>query len=439
MQQGVRRILLQAPTGSGKTILTAFMLATAAKKGMGSCFIVHRRELIHQTMTAFESVGLPYGVISSGFEPNNSPTQIASVQTLVRRYHKYSKPSLIIWDEAHHCRATSYEKIMNSQVNAYHVGITATPERLDGKGLRKSFDQLIVGPSVAELIELGYLSSYRMFAPSQPDLSSVKTKMGDYERAAISNIMNKPTVTGDAINEYRKNCPGKRAVVFCTGIAHSKQVAADFQAAGFSSQHVDGETPTKLRDTAVNLFHEGRIQVLCNVDLFGEGFDLPSLECSILLRPTQSLGLYLQQVGRALRPSPGKKEAILLDHAGNCLRHGLPDEIREWSLDGKKGRKKQGDTGPAIKRCPRCYSVQRPGPVCIYCGFVFEVQARDIAYVEGDLQEVDPAMIKRQRKSEQGQAKTLYDLIQLGISRGYKQPQLWASHIIKARQRKEQL
>jgi superfamily II DNA or RNA helicase len=262
------------------------------------------------------------------------------------------------------------------------------------------------------------------------------TRMGDYVRSEIVEAMNKPKITGSAIHEYKKLCHGKRAVVFCASIAHSQAVVADFNDAGIRAEHVDGETDQAERDRAIERFRRGETLVLSNVELFGEGFDLPAIECAILLRPTQSLGLYLQQVGRALRPFPGKTEAIILDHAGNCERHGLPDQEREWSLEGREITRR-GEKSESIRVCPKCFGAQVSGQSskCIHCGHQFDVKERVLEQVEGDLKEIDKSKLKSVRRQEQGRAQDLADLIELGRSRGYKRPELWARHVYMGRKR----
>jgi len=440
MLGGSRSILIQAPTGSGKTALTAHMLGTAASKGMPSFFIVHRRELVKQSISTFGQVGIPVGVVSAGFEPDvRKLVQICSIQTLANRFASLQKPKLIVWDECHHVAAGSWMKVRAAFPNAYHVGLTATPQRLDGKGLGDHFQKMVEGPSVASLIEQGFLSPYRLFAPGGISTVGVHTKMGDFAKNEIAAAADKPTITGDAIKHYMKHAAGKRAVVFCVSIDHSKHVVAQFQAAGIPAEHVDGETDHDQRDAAIERFKAGKTLVLSNVELFGEGFDLPAIEAAILLRPTQSLGLYLQQVGRALRPAPGKAQAIILDHAGNCERHGLPDEERVWSLDGRaiKGRDKDS-AGPPVKVCPKCFAAQFSGrPSCQVCGFVFDVVGRQIEHADGDLVEVDAAELSRRRFKENGRAQTKEDLIAIGRARKYKNPYAWAHHIMQARQRKK--
>src|SRR3990172_7399037 len=215
MRQGVKSVLIQSPTGSGKTLLTAHMLGTAAEKGMPSWFIVHRRELIKQSTIAFNGENVPHGIISANFESARTRLiQIASIQTLVRRFHKYRVPNLIVWDECHHIAANSWSRIFQTFPNAFHIGLTATPERLDGTGLNKWFRQMVKGPSVQWLIENKFLSPYKLYAPSSPDLTNVRTRMGDYVGSELTSIVDKPSITGDAIKHYINHAYGKRAVVF---------------------------------------------------------------------------------------------------------------------------------------------------------------------------------------------------------------------------------
>jgi superfamily II DNA or RNA helicase len=433
---GIRSVLIQSPTGSGKTLLTAHMLGSAAAKGMPAWFVVHRRELIKQSMRAFDQVGVTHGIVANGWCEDRKPlVQIASVQTLVNRHTKMPAPRLIVWDECHHVAANSWARIFAAFPNAFHIGLTATPERLDGTGLGKWFAQMIKGPDVLWLIENKFLSPYKLFAPPGVSVAGLHSRMGDYIKSELAEAVDKPKITGNAIAHYQRHAAGKRAVVFCVSIEHSKHVVSEFLAAGIPAAHVDGETPTEERDHAIKQFASGAVRVLSNVELFGEGFDLPEIEAAILLRPTQSLGLYLQQVGRSLRPAPGKDCAIILDHAGNVERHGLPDEQRDWSLDGRAKKGKSGDAGAAVRVCPKCFAAQYVGrPVCQECGFVFAPQPRQVEQVEGDLQEVDPEVIRQRRRQEQRGAQSFDDLVELGRQRGYKRPLLWAKHVWSARQ-----
>ncbi len=438
MLKGCKSILITSPTGSGKTCLTANMLATSASRDMASAFVVHRRELIKQSTKTFSDAGVRHGIIAANFpEDPRHLIQVAGVQTLANRLARIKKPRLFVWDECHHVAAAGWSKIFDAYPDAFHIGLTATPERLDGTGLGKWFKEMVRGPEVRWLIDNNYLSDYKIYAPHTVSLHGVHTRMGDYNKTEAAEAVDKPTITGDAISHYQRLAPGKRAVVFAVSIQHSMHVVEQFKASGIKAVHVDGETPEHLRDMAIESFAEGRTQVLSNVDLFGEGFDLPAIEAAILLRPTQSLGLYLQQVGRTLRPSPGKSHAIILDHVGNCARHGLPDEQRAWSLEGRPKTRAKDLDHVAVKVCPKCFAAQLPGKLaCQYCGYTYAIQPREVKQVAGELKEVTAEIIaqRRNRKMEEKEAESVEALIALGARRGYKNPRGWAHKINQVRQ-----
>lgn len=438
IRSGQQSVLMVAPTGAGKTALAAFMLGTASARGKRCWFMVHRRELVTQSSRTFDKVGIPHGIISAGFTPDpHAPVQIASVQTLSKRLDTVQTPDMIVWDECHHIASESWASIFSRFPDAIHVGLTATPCRLDGRGLGDWFTTIVEGPTTRWLIENEFLSKYRLFAPSAPDLTGIKSRAGDYVNSELADKMDKPSITGDAISHYQKLCDGKRAIVFASNIAHSQHVVAQFEAAGYPAAHIDGKTDRAIRDRLLNEFSLGKIRVISNVDLFGEGFDVPAIEAVILLRPTQSTGLYLQQVGRSLRTSEGKSEAIILDHAGNALRHGLPDQIREWNLDAKPKTKRQRDNDvPPIKQCPSCFAVHEPSNVCPACGHQYEIKGREIEQRDGELIELREEMIRRDKRREVGRAKSLDELIAIGNSRGYKNPRYWAQHVLAARGKK---
>ena len=288
IKNGVRSILIQSPTGSGKTCLTAHMMGTSSQKGIPSWFVVHRRELLYQSSRTFDDVGIPYGIIAAGFPANSKPlVQIASVQSLARRINKVKSPKLIVWDECHHLAAKSYSKIHANYPDAIHIGLTATPQRLDGKGLGGWFTHMVHGPSPAILIEQGYLSPYRAYAPMTIDATGLHERMGDFISKEVEAIVDKPTITGDAIKHYLRYAQGKRAIVFCASIKHSNHVAEQFNLSGIPAEHVDGETDRRIRDAAMGRFNAGKALIICNVDLFGEGLDVVALEAVILLRHTQ--------------------------------------------------------------------------------------------------------------------------------------------------------
>ena len=436
-KRGIRSLVVNSPTGSGKTLLTAYMLKTCAEKNMAALFVVHRRELVKQVVLALTQVGVKHDIIANGFlETRQHKIKVCSIGALRNRAKRMPGPNMVIWDEAHHVAAKSWASLFALWPNTYHVGLTATPERLDGQGLGQFFKAIVKGPSVRELIEQGYLSDYRIFAPPGISTEGMHVRAGDFAKEELSAAADKPTITGNALNEYLRHAMGKRAVAFCTSVEHSKHVVAMFMANGVPAVHVDGETDMQTRDEAIRLFSEGKIYVLGNVDLFGEGFDLPRLEFVILLRPTQSIGLYRQQVGRALRPSTGKSHAIILDHAGNVARHGLPEEVIDWKLEGRSKDAKNEAKESSVKICPYCFAAQSPSSVCRFCGKAFEVKAREVKKVVGELKEMDVEAMRREKKMEQGKAMSYEDLVAVGLKRGMKNPMGWAKHVIRAREEK---
>lgn len=462
-------VLLQCPTGGGKTALAAFMAGSAAKRGNRITFGVHRRELVKQTAKTFDKVGIPYGIIGSGFTGDrNQLVQIASIQTLEKRLDWYPRPHLYIPDEAHHAGAETWAHVIDHYAagGSKIVGLSATPQRMDGAGLGKWFKKMVLGPPPAWLIDQGFLSPYRLFAPSMPDLSGIRKTGADFARGALGERMSGTNIIGDVVSTYRKLAHGRKAMVFCVSIKHSLAVVEQFQKAGYRAAHIDGDSPN--RDELIQAFEDGRIQVLSSVDLVSEGFDLPAIEVAILLRPTHSLSLFLQQVGRVLRPvyakgfdletqmgrlaaiAAGPKPfAIILDHSANTIDrdkggrgHGLPDDERDWSLQGrekkKRGSNDEDEAAVTTRQCPQCFRVHRPAPVCEGCGFEFPTMGRTVKELEGELHEVDRKAAQVQRKQEQAKAQTLEDLIAIGKSRKMPNPHGWARHVLKARNQKSQ-
>lgn len=440
-------VLLQLPTGGGKTLTTATMIKRALSKGNKAWFLCHRRELVTQASRAFRELEIPHGFIAAGSYPNHlKPVQICSIQTLARRVSKMKHPPLFVVDEAHHASAKQWAHVIKTlkDAGARCIGLTATPERLDGKGLGEHFSTMIEGPTVSWLIENGYLSPFKVFAPGSIDTSGLHTRMGDYVKDELAEMMDKPSITGDVVKHYLKYARGKKALAFCVKIDHSKHVVEQFNANGVPAAHIDGTMESGERDRIVEDFSAGRILILSNVEILGEGFDVPSAEVAILVRPTQSVSLHLQQCGRVLRPSPGKEYAVILDHAGNCLKHGLPDDERAWSLEGREGRRRSGnDKSPALKQCKICYHVQPATfDVCQHCGESLKGEGRKVEEKDGELVEITretQAQMaldrKKNERAEQGRANSLEALIELGKRRGYKQPHAWAQHVFNARRK----
>lgn len=432
-----RAPLLVAPTGAGKTALTVAMMATAASRGKSSIFMVHRDTLLTQTSRALWEQKLEHGLIASGKQMSSLPVQVASVQTLVRRLHRVPAPDLIVIDEAHRAAADTYRKIIAAYPGAKIVGLTATPQRTDGKGLSDVFDDMVLGPSIAWMIENKWLCPYRIIAPAnQVDMSGIKVRAGDYAAEDIEKAIDKPTITGDAVATYLKHARGKRCVVFCATLKHAQHVCDAYNASGVRAEYMDGNTSSIERQAILDRLSRGDTLVLVNVELVIEGVDVPAVEAVQWLRPTASLIIWKQGNGRGLRPAAGKRHLIILDQVGNWQRHGLPDDEPEWSLDGEtKQQRKAREDEIKAKQCGKCYAVFKPGPShCPSCGESLAGEGRKIEIVEGELTEIDVAAVRREQKREQGAARSLTDLVALGVRRGQRKPAEWAAIVFAARQ-----
>lgn len=419
--RGARSILLTMPTGAGKTVVFSSIASGAHAMKTRTVILVHRDTLLRQACEKLSAYGVPHGVIAPGHTPTDHNVQVASVQTLARRLPGYAFDFIVI-DEAHHATAGSWRKIIDAMPGAAILGVTATPCRMDGKGLDDIFEYLIEGPGTADLIRDGFLVPPEVFAPArQLDLSRVHTRGGDYAIDELHDLMDRPTITGSAVAHYQKLCPGSSAVVFCVSVQHAEDVAKEFSAAGWRSETINGRMSADAVSAAVGRLSSRETQVLTSCDLISEGFDCPNVEAALLLRPTQSEGLYIQQVGRALRPAPGKSRAVILDHAGNCFRHGMPDDPREWSLDGRKRRHSGVGGAPiVVRQCPKCYACHRPGPVCPACMHVYAIDPREVQQISGELTEVQKLEARRVRKFRIRQCRSLDDFHALAREFGYK-------------------
>lgn len=428
-------VLLVSPTGSGKTCIFAEITRSAMAKGKRVLILAHRAELVQQISSALSDFAVPHGFIAAGYPTRHAPVQVASVATLVRRLDSLPLADLLIQDEAHHVVAgNTWGKILAAYPRARLLGVTATPLRLDGHGLGAVFKYMVLGPTTRQLIEGGYLAPLRVFAPSVPDTTGVTRRTGDFATGELVAVMDKPAITGDAITHYERLAPGKRAIVFCVSVQHAQDVCAQFTAAGHRAQSVDGQLSPDVRRMRIDLFKSGEYPVMTSCDLVSEGFDLPAIECGISLRPTQSVGLWLQQIGRCLRTYPGKSTAIILDHAGNSLRHGLPTDDREWSLaDGYIDKRPKSTDG--VKICMQCfYANSTRARICESCGHAFPVKPREIDRRDGELTEITSGASTA--RMNQGQLQTLNDLIAEGKRRGYRSPLFWAKHVMAGREKK---
>lgn len=448
LRDGYRAPLLVSPTGSGKTVVFTSIATQAAALGNRTIIVVHRSYLWKQVSKKLDEAGAPHGIIAPGHTMTNDKIQIASVDTLIRRLKGVAPPGMIIFDEAHHVLARNkWGKVCNYFPDALILGVTATACRTSGQGLGISaggyFDTLIQGPQILDITP-EYLAPYKLFAPDiGVDLSGVRRLAGDYDKGELIKRIDRKKIYGAVPEHYKKLCHGVPAIAFCVSVKHTEHVADEFNAAGIPAAAVSGKTSEQRRDYLFNGLATGRFLVLCSCDLVSEGFDVPVCGCAIGLRPTQSLGLCLQQWGRAGRIAPGKEFAYIIDHVGNYLRHGMPDAYREWSLDGVPWSKKASEEAAVnIRTCPKCFNVHAPAPRCPECGHIYEPGQGIPKTVEMELKEIKTAreevvrVEKVERRREQGQAGSLEELIEVGEKRGYKNAEKWANYIFKSRKKK---
>lgn len=383
------RPVLVAPTGSGKTVMGCDIVKAAVAKGRRVLWLAHRMELIDQAVERLVREEVYPGIIMA--ERKTTPAafvQVASIQTLARRSLGTWEPDLIVVDEAHHARARTYRKALDRWPKAFLVGLTATPFRTDGRGLGDVFGAIVVAATCDELCDQGHLMEPRVFAPPGPDLRGVGKKGGDFNPDQIARLMDRPSITGDIVATWRKHADGLKTVAFATSVEHSRNIVQAFRDAGVTAEHLDGETPKTERARILADLRSGALTLVSNCGVLTEGWDLPALACIIVARPTASLGLHLQIFGRVMRPLDGKVGAIVLDHAGNTKRHGLPTDPLTYSLSDDV--KKKDDDPRTTKTCPVCFAVVKIHlSVCPRCGSAFVPVPRDGPEVKpGELSEV---------------------------------------------------
>ena len=419
--KGCKAPLVVAPTGSGKTIIAGALIRREAEAGKRVLFLAPRRELIQQASRKLDDVGVAHGIILAGDKRANlySSVQVASVDTLRVRQHKLQmlEPHLVVVDEAHlYC--TEIRQKLLGQWNVPRIGLTATPARKDGRGLRLLFDSLIQVATVAELTEQGHLVPARYFSIAEPDLSRVSTVAGDYHNGELAGEMLK--LVADVPRTWLERAGGRRTVVFAVNVAHSVALADAFVALGVRAEHVDGGTPTPEREAIFRRFSCGETQILCNCMIASIGFDLPQLDCIQLARPTKSLALYLQMLGRGLRPSPGKTDCLVLDHSGAVHRLGFAEDERFWTLDGhadvaRTKEQRERSEGKEIA-CPECSFIYTGGRTCPECGHYIAPKGRMIETIDGDLVEIGAHL----KPEEQDRLAFFLELRGFVAERGFK-------------------
>ena len=413
--RGHKRIVLQLATGGGKTTIASEMIRKANEKGKKCLFLADRIELVEQTSRRLDYEGIDHGIIMAD-NPRYKPralNQICSPQTLARR--PIPGADLVIIDECH-VAYNVHRKMMAGMPNTVFIGLSATPFT---KGLGKMYSDLVIGATTSKLTDEGYLVPVKVFAPSKPDLTKLRTIGGDYDEKELFARVNKPKLVADIVDTWVKRSENRPTIGFAVNVLHSQSLCEQFKDRGIRAAHIDSYMPTKLREQLVNDFKDGYIKVLFNVGILDKGFDYPEASCLIMARPTKSLMLYIQQAGRVLRPHPTKEDAIILDHAGNTQAHGfVTDDLPQELDDGTKrkvepSQKKQEEKGTLCTSC--AYVKKKYEYKCPCCGFTPKKKDAGIDVEKGDLLEVTRTKITMVDKQ-----KLYSELLYVEVEKGYK-------------------
>lgn len=426
LAKGHKSVLCVCATGGGKSYIFMDMADRCKGKVL---VLVHRGELKDQHIKEFKKNGIPMNGIV-----------VETVQTVYRHLEDYTDIKMVIADEAHLFLSRTFKATVDyfAEKGCFTIGFSASPCRLDGSSMSDVFTAMVEGPQTAELIKKKRLCPYEYYAPLTVDVSNLKKQRGEYVTSEVEELM-EPAIYGRVIDEYKRLCPGKQAIAFCVSIKHSQQVADQFAAAGIMAAHLDGNTPKKERERLMERFRAGEIKVLTNVNLFAEGLSVDGIGAVLMLRPTASLALCLQQWGRGLRYKEGKV-CTIVDCVGNYTRHGLPDEHREWTLEGKvKEHRTHDDEGNfTVRQCPYCYKCFPAKPVCPYCGEEYPLHSRELQVIEEiRLKKITEEEAKRETdrksrvKEEIRNARSYEDFLRIERENNYKSG--WA--YFRARQR----
>ena len=402
--QGHRRIILVAPTGSGKTCIASRIISSAVANGNRVLFLAPTRELVAQTSDKLTEICVPHGIMMSGepYDPLH-PVVVSSLPSqyawcVRRRKENHPKADLVIFDEAHSLfSATTWQKVADAYPQAFILGMTATPINRAGRGMQHAFDAMVQAPTIQSLTDLGHLVKVRYFVPSIPDLANIKVQAGDYSEKQLETRMDQPKLIGDIIENWSRIAPTKKTLVFASGVKHSIHLVESFKAIGIKAAHVDGNTPKEERDETTKAFREGDLQVLSNCAVYRLGADFPRAECLVFARPTKSVLLYLQVSGRVLRPSPGKSSCILIDHAGVYAEHGPVAQDWDWKLDYGTAKTVKGAMAARKKKkpvditCAKCKVVFTGVIVCPLCGERITLKGKHVETWPAYLQELAAA------------------------------------------------
>lgn len=409
--KGSNRIILQAATGSGKTVMAAALVTYFTKSKKKVLFLAHRRELITQASDKLEQSGIAHGIIMANHRANDIyDVQIASVDTLraraiTKKKMELPEADIVFIDECHRSLSNTYLKLIDLYKDSLLIGLTATPIRGDGSGLGAIYDSMVTAPGIKQLTKEGSLVDVEYYSPSVPDLKGIGVIGGDFNSKSLNERMDQPKLVGDIVRTWQHFAKGKQTIVFASGVKHSMNLMESFKQIGVVAAHLDGTTDSDERNQILDDFNSGKIMVICNCMVLTEGFDSPCAEVCVLARPTKSLGLYIQMVGRVLRPFKGKDRAMVIDHSGAVYINGFVDDEHQWDLSSgivrARKERKDREAEEAVIVCEGCFRTYTGANICPTCGKTHVSKSEYVAYLDSQLGLVD-------KKSRLAEAKAKY-------------------------------
>lgn len=442
-KKGYNAVLMQAATGSGKSVIASYIIKRSMGLGNVVWFVVPRRELIRQMSETFSEIGIPHSFIADKlpYDPM-AKVYIVSMQSIMNKLDRIINiPDRVIIDEVHFggaglAKIIAWAKLYGAKI----LGLSATPNRADGRALGEWFDSMVCGESIKWLQENKRLALYRPFAPDHLDLSMIGTNDNDYNQKQLRSKMESDTyLIGNAVSHYKKHAMDMLGITFAVGVRHSQILAQAYRDAGVVAMHMDGETPEIERKRIARAFALGEIKMLCNAELLTFGYDLASasgikgvtIKCMMDCQPTKSLPKQMQKWGRNLRYDG--THHLFFDHGNNFYEHGMPNDDREWKLEGREKLKRKKVDKNIVKAmsCTQCHYCHPPAPKCPNCGYEYPITERKISELDAELQEIEEIKRKKDARKEVGMAKSLNDLMVIAKARGYNKG--WAFRMAKAK------
>jgi len=438
---GKRRLIIHAPTGSGKTIMAADIVDKALQKGKRVIFLVHLRELAFQAVERFTEYGVgdDVGIIMSGeLTQLGRPVQVISIQTYINRLklrklgqeNWFCGADLVIYDEAHESIAKTRKDVLDLyKDDAVILGLTATPCRSDGRGLGEFYEDIVPCSGVSELTEQGYLVPMVYYGSEHyPDLKSLPLVAGDYNQKLLGERVDQAKLVGDIYDNWARICPERSTFIFSTNVKHSKHIRDKFTSMGVTIEHCDAHTPPEERADIKRRSESGETQVITNVGVYSQGTDLPWISCVVLARPTKSYGRFVQMVGRGSRPYKDKIDCIIIDHACAVTEHGFLEDPVDWTLDRKEKAYKKAEVRKKeakIMECEMCRFLFT-GPRCPQCGTMIKDYGKKIATTDDELK-----LLKGKKALPTAEEKRNFYAMLLWHCGEKKYSQGWAFHKFK--------